>query len=60
MSDSRDSNTHPESNSGDRASSSSTNREPWETPRVLVSEPFGSAQVGMDGDPMEGILYGPS
>jgi len=59
MSDQKNRSTGPEPNPADPPPAS-TNREPWETPRVLVSEPFESAQTGMDGDPMEGILYGPS
>jgi hypothetical protein len=43
------------------ASPNPVTREPWETPRVLASEPFDSTEVGMDGDPMEGAsFYGPN
>lgn len=36
-------------------------REPWATPRVLASEPFGITNGPPDGEPVEGSTpgYGP-
>ena len=53
--------TPPVGSQPDETADAVSTREPWETPRVLVSEPFDSTHAGTDPDPMEGdTFYGPT